>query len=61
MVNTEHRVRKRPAIKNYNILNIVVNTEPSFLNIISPCYYNILNIVVNTELRQLPLAGKIIL
>ena len=37
------------SIINYNILNIVVNTElvrksPDLLN-----YYNILNIVVNTE------------
>ena len=37
-------------MKNYNILNIVVNTE--LYNGVSYIggYYNILNIVVNTEL-----------
>ena len=34
---------------NYNILNIVVNTEPSIFNPTNIIYYNILNIVVNTE------------
>ena len=34
---------------NYNILNIVVNTEPAPGNGMTQSYYNILNIVVNTE------------
>ena len=33
----------------YNILNIVVNTEPAALTISPIIHYNILNIVVNTE------------
>ena len=35
---------------DYNILNIVVNTEQCIIIIYSLKYYNILNIVVNTEL-----------
>ena len=34
---------------NYNILNIVVNTEPKLVNYRLFHNYNILNIVVNTE------------
>ena len=34
---------------NYNILNIVVNTEPNVASYRNTGYYNILNIVVNTE------------
>ena len=34
---------------NYNILNIVVNTEPMAWESGNGAYYNILNIVVNTE------------
>ena len=34
---------------NYNILNIVVNTELRFSSLIELSDYNILNIVVNTE------------
>ena len=36
---------------NYNILNIVVNTELRFDWFFKLFYYNILNIVVNTEQR----------
>ena len=49
MVNTERETGNGASAGNYNILNIVVNTElkhrrPKILH-----YYNILNIVVNTE------------
>ena len=37
---------------NYNILNIVVNTEQTVLLMIILMHYNILNIVVNTELVE---------
>ena len=50
MVNTEHDDMTPKKNYYYNILNIVVNTEP-----VAPAFdvwddYNILNIVVNTEL-----------
>ena len=38
---------------NYNILNIVVNTEQEQPIYKAELYYNILNIVVNTELSTL--------
>ena len=37
---------------NYNILNIVVNTEPIVDIRNKKVYYNILNIVVNTERKS---------
>ena len=36
----------------YNILNIVVNTEPHYNTQLGEPDYNILNIVVNTELYE---------
>ena len=50
MVNTELYFDNSELAKNYNILNIVVNTEHSRLRLYSRRHYNILNIVVNTEL-----------
>ena len=49
MVNTEPSAPQYDTKANYNILNIVVNTERDALieKIINN--YNILNIVVNTE------------
>ena len=49
MVNTEQKVYKNETWFNYNILNIVVNTELRQLQYVNIKYYNILNIVVNTE------------
>ena len=49
MVNTEHSNGYPEISDNYNILNIVVNTELKALVILGAFYYNILNIVVNTE------------
>ena len=49
MVNTERVILDRSAIKHYNILNIVVNTEPGNGAGAGSIDYNILNIVVNTE------------
>ena len=49
MVNTELYSRYLSCILNYNILNIVVNTEQGFGKGFLLKYYNILNIVVNTE------------
>ena len=49
MVNTEHILDIYMLFDNYNILNIVVNTEPFWFRPHSKKYYNILNIVVNTE------------
>ena len=49
MVNTEHKQLPTKIIFNYNILNIVVNTEPWSPSGVFWVYYNILNIVVNTE------------
>ena len=50
MVNTEQADKVYFENLDYNILNIVVNTELGELNIKTIKYYNILNIVVNTEL-----------
>ena len=49
MVNTEHVATENHGSDNYNILNIVVNTEPWLLYGRIEPDYNILNIVVNTE------------
>ncbi len=50
MVNTELVLPHSVLKKDYNILNIVVNTEP-LVNLPRDLFnYNILNIVVNTEL-----------
>ena len=49
MVNTEHNEFCYGSIAYYNILNIVVNTEPRFKPLTQTLNYNILNIVVNTE------------
>ena len=49
MVNTELLVRAVNRKRNYNILNIVVNTERNPSLDIEIDDYNILNIVVNTE------------
>ena len=53
MVNTELELRHQYLLIDYNILNIVVNTEPFGAGSFSSGNYNILNIVVNTE--QIPL------
>ncbi len=50
MVNTELLKTLIQIYQNYNILNIVVNTERDAENTYQSLYYNILNIVVNTEL-----------
>ena len=50
MVNTEHRIIPDNVDDYYNILNIVVNTEPISGRGAVAVNYNILNIVVNTEL-----------
>ena len=52
MVNTERIFSTLPRWRNYNILNIVVNTELANPNNIINFNYNILNIVVNTELVE---------
>ena len=49
MVNTERDGLCPIFPLNYNILNIVVNTELKQTLIMQLSYYNILNIVVNTE------------
>ena len=49
MVNTEQGNSDYYDVDNYNILNIVVNTEPQQFMTACPENYNILNIVVNTE------------
>ena len=49
MVNTEHYALILILLNHYNILNIVVNTEPGGLKQFQEANYNILNIVVNTE------------
>ena len=49
MVNTEQLAYIYQVGVDYNILNIVVNTELSLQDQISIINYNILNIVVNTE------------
>ena len=49
MVNTELFLKILKVLLNYNILNIVVNTEPPVIGLIEIFHYNILNIVVNTE------------
>ncbi len=49
MVNTELENIDKVLSDNYNILNIVVNTEPYRPFLGGYFYYNILNIVVNTE------------
>ena len=49
MVNTEHLSSQALIRTNYNILNIVVNTERAHMATRQHRYYNILNIVVNTE------------
>ena len=49
MVNTEQFIKQDPVSSDYNILNIVVNTEHLRVNRIKVANYNILNIVVNTE------------
>ncbi len=50
MVNTERNEQEVVDMANYNILNIVVNTEQFFDIPDGENHYNILNIVVNTEL-----------
>ncbi len=50
MVNTERDDRFDFYNPDYNILNIVVNTERLNLKGQTSLHYNILNIVVNTEL-----------
>ncbi len=49
MVNTERHSRIYYGAFNYNILNIVVNTELKDIHANVFDDYNILNIVVNTE------------
>ena len=49
MVNTEHIDAFCLYADNYNILNIVVNTELNINTNVDDLDYNILNIVVNTE------------
>ena len=49
MVNTELYYVGSFDTDNYNILNIVVNTEPCRSKYRLSWHYNILNIVVNTE------------
>ena len=49
MVNTELRIVLGLKVIYYNILNIVVNTEPIHSLFVNNDDYNILNIVVNTE------------
>ncbi len=49
MVNTEQGIDKTLIKHDYNILNIVVNTELRCFMSKKNIYYNILNIVVNTE------------
>ena len=49
MVNTEQIDKYNDDKKDYNILNIVVNTELVLLFFLLIIDYNILNIVVNTE------------
>ena len=49
MVNTERADIFQVTDINYNILNIVVNTEPLWQQRKYSRHYNILNIVVNTE------------
>ena len=49
MVNTERADIFQVTDINYNILNIVVNTERKHRKPKIRHYYNILNIVVNTE------------
>ena len=51
MVNTERKSFIYKYGNDYNILNIVVNTEPATSYTASTSNYNILNIVVNTELE----------
>ena len=50
MVNTELAGHTKRGKTYYNILNIVVNTEPPIFECEKSLDYNILNIVVNTEL-----------
>ena len=52
MVNTEHMICEKFNQDNYNILNIVVNTELNRPFLGGYFYYNILNIVVSTELYK---------
>ncbi len=49
MVNTEPTHNMGVLYPDYNILNIVVNTELIFPSLWKFIHYNILNIVVNTE------------
>ena len=49
MVNTELMLSHSVLKKDYNILNIVVNTELDSDLLSAGGDYNILNIVVNTE------------
>ena len=49
MVNTELPTAVYDCVPDYNILNIVVNTERLRYFNVTRIYYNILNIVVNTE------------
>ena len=51
MVNTELVDYNHRELVDYNILNIVVNTEPTLDYLANHLNYNILNIVVNTEQR----------
>ena len=53
MVNTERVSFISNGTQNYNILNIVVNTEQSAHRYQVIDDYNILNIVVNTEHRHI--------
>ena len=49
MVNTELTGRKIKYFADYNILNIVVNTELMRIYSPAPKHYNILNIIINTD------------
>ena len=53
MVNTERYLSYGMTSLNYNILNIVVNTELNNIDKVLSDNYNILNIVVNTELWKM--------
>ena len=61
MVNTERCARINYDRDYYNILNIVVNTEPFLFYTQEIWNYNILNIVVNTEQKTLYITYKMII
>ena len=49
MVNTEPEYINALYLLDYNILNIVVNTELMRIYSPAPKHYNILNIIINTD------------